>query len=62
MEIDKKYQGLFEMCGRRMERIVWTDRVENEVLHRAKRKGISHIQQKEARLAGLVKYGVVTGF
>ena len=31
MEIDQKYQGLFEMCRRRMERIIWTDRVENEV-------------------------------
>lgn len=43
------------LCRRRVERIIWTDRVESEVLHRAKRKGIFHKQQKEARLAGLVK-------
>jgi hypothetical protein len=63
VEIDKKYQGRFEMlCRRRMERIIWTDRVESEVLHRAKRKGILHIQQKGARLVGLVKSRVVTDF
>jgi len=61
--MDQKYQGRFEMlCRRRMERIIWTDRIESEVLHRAKRKGISQILQKEASLAGLVKPRVVTDF
>jgi hypothetical protein len=31
----EKYLGSFEMwCWRRMEKISWTDRVRNEVLHR----------------------------
>jgi hypothetical protein len=36
-KIDKKYLESFEMwCWRRMEKISWTDRVRNEVLHRVK--------------------------
>jgi hypothetical protein len=36
-KIDQKYLESFEMwCWRRMEKICWTDRVRNEVLHRVK--------------------------
>jgi hypothetical protein len=37
-KVDQKYLESFEMgCGRRMEKISWTDRVRNEeVLHRVK--------------------------
>jgi hypothetical protein len=35
--VDQKYLGSFEMwCWRRMEKIIWTNRVRNEVLHRVK--------------------------
>jgi hypothetical protein len=36
-KVDKKYVGSFEMwyC-RRMEKVSWTDRVKNEVLHGGK--------------------------
>jgi hypothetical protein len=39
-EVDQKYLESFEMwCWRRMETIVWTDRVRNEeVLHRVKKE------------------------
>jgi hypothetical protein len=34
-KVDQKYLGILEMwCWRRMEKISWTDRVRNEVLHR----------------------------
>jgi hypothetical protein len=37
-KVDQKYLEIFEMwCWRRMEKIIWTDRVRNEeVLHRVK--------------------------
>ena len=36
-EVDQKYLERFEMwCWRRREKISWTDRVRNEVLHRVK--------------------------
>jgi hypothetical protein len=40
-KLDQKYLESFEMlCWRRMEKISWTDRVNNEaVLHRVKREG-----------------------
>jgi hypothetical protein len=41
-----------------MEKISWTDRVRNEVLHIVKRRVISYKQQKERRLTGLVTSGV----
>jgi hypothetical protein len=37
VKVDQKYLESFEMwCWRRMEKISWTDRVRNEVLHRVK--------------------------
>ena len=43
---DQKYLGSSEMwCWRRMEKIIWADRVRNEeVLHRIMRGKISYIQ------------------
>jgi hypothetical protein len=32
-----------------MEKISWTDRVQNEVLHRVRREGISYMQLKKRR-------------
>jgi hypothetical protein len=45
-KVDQKYLESFEMwCWRRMEKISWTDRVRNEeVLHKARRRGIYYIQ------------------
>ena len=41
-EVEQKYIERFEMwCWRRMEKIIWTDRVKNdEVLHRAEERNI----------------------
>jgi hypothetical protein len=36
-KIDQKYLESFEVCyWRRREKIIWTDRIQNEVLHRVK--------------------------
>jgi hypothetical protein len=45
----RKYLASFEMwCWRRMEKISWTDRVRNEVLHRVKEeRNIVHTIKKE---------------
>jgi hypothetical protein len=47
-KVDKKYLESFEMCcWRRMEKIIWTDRVRNEEVHKyyteSRRRGISYI-------------------
>jgi hypothetical protein len=51
-KVDQKYLESFEMwCWRRMEKISWTDRVNNEaVLHRVKeeRKILHTIRQRKA--------------
>jgi len=42
---DQKYLESSEMCcWRRMEKIIWTDRVRSEVLKTVKEDGISHKQ------------------
>jgi hypothetical protein len=43
-KVDQKYVKIFKMwCGRRMEKVIWTDRLRNEeVLHRVKEKNILH--------------------
>jgi hypothetical protein len=55
-KLDKKYLENFEMCcWRRMEKISWTDRVNNEaVLHRVKEeRNILHtIRQRKANWIG----------
>jgi hypothetical protein len=47
-QIDQKYFGSFEMwCWRRMEKIIWTYRVRNEVVcyyMESTRRGISYVQ------------------
>jgi hypothetical protein len=45
----RKYLASFEMwCWRRMEKIIWIDRVGNEVLHRVKEeRNIQHTVKKE---------------
>jgi hypothetical protein len=44
-KVDQMYVGSFEMwCWRRTGKISWTNRVKNEVLQRARRRGISYIQ------------------
>jgi hypothetical protein len=46
-KVDQKYLESFEMwCWRRMEKISWTDRVRNEVLHRAKDRNLLHTIKK----------------
>jgi len=53
--VDQKYMGSFEMwCWRRMEKIGWTDRVRNEVLHRVKeqRNILQSIKRKKANWIG----------
>jgi hypothetical protein len=53
--MDRKYLESFEMwCWRRMEKISWTDRVRNEVLHRVKEeKNILHtIKRRKANRIG----------
>jgi hypothetical protein len=56
-----KYRESFEMlCWRRMEKIVWTDRVRNmEVLHRVKeeRNIIHTIKRRKAKLIGHILRG-----
>jgi hypothetical protein len=63
-ELDQKYLESFEMwCWRRMEKISWVDRVNNEaVLHRVKEeRNILHtIRQRKAN--GLGTYFVGTAF
>jgi hypothetical protein len=54
-KVDQKYLGSFEMwCWRRMEKISWTDRVRNEVLHRVKedRKILHRIKRRKANWIG----------
>jgi hypothetical protein len=45
-KVHQKHPGSFKMwCWRRMEKIIWTDRVRNEKeLHRVKEERISYIQ------------------
>ena len=39
-KVDLKYRKSFEVwCWRRMEKIIWTDCMRNEVLHRVKMEG-----------------------
>jgi hypothetical protein len=51
-KVDQKYLESFEMwCCRRMEKISWTDRVNNgAVLHRVKEEHSSHNKTKEGQL------------
>jgi hypothetical protein len=61
---DQKTLESFEMwCWRRMEKIIWTDRVRNEeVLHRVKEeRNIIHII-KRRKLTGLVTSCAETAF
>jgi hypothetical protein len=53
--VDQKYLKIFEIwCWRRMEKIVWTDRIRNEeILHRI---------QKERNILRTIKEGNITGF
>jgi hypothetical protein len=46
--VDQKYLESFEIWyWRRMEKIIWTDRVRNdEVLHRVKERNILHTIEK----------------
>jgi hypothetical protein len=48
-QVDQKYLESFEMwCWRRMEKIIWTDRVRNEeVLHRVDHPPPSSAEVKE---------------
>jgi len=53
--VDQKYLGRFEMCWRRMQKIIWTDRVKNEeVLHRVKeeRNSLHTIKRKNDNWIG----------
>jgi hypothetical protein len=55
--LEKKYLESFEMCWRRMEKISWTDRINNEaVLHRVKEeRNILHaIRRRKASWIGHV--------
>jgi hypothetical protein len=55
-KVHQKYQESFEVwCWRRMEKIIWTDRVRNEeVLHRVKEeRNITHtIKRRKANWIG----------
>jgi hypothetical protein len=54
-KVDQKYLESFEMwCWRRMEKIIWTDRVRNEeILHRVKERNILHkIKRRKANWIG----------
>jgi hypothetical protein len=54
-KVDQKYLESFEMwCWRRMEKISWTDRVRNEVLHTVKKeRTILHtIKRRKANWIG----------
>jgi oligoribonuclease (3'-5' exoribonuclease) len=54
-KVDQKYLERFEKwCWRRMEKIGWTDRVRNEVLHRVKEeRNILHtIKRRKANWIG----------
>jgi len=55
-KVDEKYLESFEMwCWRRMEKVSWTERVNNkEVLHRVEQEGNIMHTVKEGRLMGLV--------
>jgi hypothetical protein len=54
-KIDKKYLESFEkLCRRRMEKIIWPDRVRNEVLHDVKKDRNNLKTIKERKLTGLV--------
>jgi hypothetical protein len=62
-KVDQKYLEIFEIwCWRRMEKIIWTDRVRNEeVLHRVKEE--RNILHKIKRmLTGLISSSVETAF
>jgi hypothetical protein len=54
-KVDQKYLESFEMwCWRRMEKISWTERVKNEVLHRVKeeRNILLAIKRRKANRIG----------
>jgi hypothetical protein len=54
-KVYQKYMGSFQMwCWRRMEKISWTDRVRNEVLHRVKeeRSSLHTINRSKANWIG----------
>jgi hypothetical protein len=58
-KVDQKYLGSFEIwCWRRIETIVWTDCVRNEVLQRVKKeKNITHtIKRRRANWIGQIWY------
>jgi hypothetical protein len=47
--VDRKYLEISEMwCCRRMQKISWTDRVGNEVLHRVERNILHTIKRRKA--------------
>jgi hypothetical protein len=59
-KVDQKYLERFEMwCWRRMEKISWTDRVINEVLHRVKKeRNILHtIKRRKVNWIGHISRG-----
>jgi hypothetical protein len=51
-KLDQKYLESFEMwCWRRIEKVSWTDRVNNEaVLHKGGKEHSSHNKTKEGQL------------
>ena len=58
-KVDQKYLGCFEMwCWRRMEKIIWTDRVRNLVLRRVKgeRNILQSIKRKKANWSGHILF------
>jgi hypothetical protein len=52
--VDQRHLESFEMCWRRMEKIIWTDHVRNEVLLRVKdQRNILHeISKRKANWMG----------
>jgi hypothetical protein len=61
--LDQKYVESFEMwCWRRMEKIIWNDRVRNEdVLHKSQEER-NILYRISRRLTRLVTFGVRTVF
>ena len=54
-KVDKKYRGNIEMCcWRWIEKIIWTDRVRNEVLHIVKeeRNIIHTVKRRKVHYSG----------
>jgi hypothetical protein len=58
-KLDQKYLESFEMwCGKRLEKIIWTDRVKNgNVFHRIEARNIlDTIRKSKANLIGHTSY------